>query len=329
MDKKIRYGIIGFGMFAERAILPAIRASVNSELGAIQKRSTDAAREKAAVYGIPQGYGSVRDLVADASVDAVFIVSANIDHAPSAIAAAHAGKHVLVEKPMAMNSAQAERMIDACRANGVKLMVGHMVRFSPLVVRIKELIKTGSVGNVVAIRTEFIYDGRLSHRSWLTDPAVAGGGPVYDVAVHTFDTLRFLLDDEVISAQGHLSPVPSAQTTEETVLASLRFSEGVIASIFCSYKAPVRRSVIEIIGTDATLYAEHFTRSSMTLRLVITRGKGEQPPETVEEEIQVHDLYVDEVTRFSDAILHNHPSPIPGEEGLANQIVLDALMRLS
>lgn len=326
-DGKIRYGIIGFGNFAERAIAPAIKASANSELVAIQKRSLQAAKQKAREYNISLPFGSVEDLASCKDVDAVFIVSANSRHCPETVAAAKAGKHVIVEKPMAVNVAEATRMIGACRKNGVKLMVGHMIRFSPLILRIKEIIRSGAIGRVTFVKTEFIYDGRTSQRQWLLNQKLAGGGPLFDIGVHCLDTLRFILEDEIVSVKSNLEPRPTKTRTESTAHVALRFSKGVLASIYCSYDAPIRRSTIEIIGTEGTLYANHFTRSDMVIPLTISSGKDGLEGETRTEQVTVPNLYVEEVTRFSSSIIHNTKSPIPGEIGLQNQKVLDLALK--
>jgi D-xylose 1-dehydrogenase (NADP+, D-xylono-1,5-lactone-forming) len=325
--KKVRYGIIGYGVFAERTIAPAIQASPNSELVAIQKRSLAAAEEKAQTLNISLAFDSAEALVKHSDVDAVFIVSANSLHGPETLAAARAGKHVLVEKPMAMNVAEAETMIKVCKKNNVKFMVAHMVRLSPLIIRIKELIQSGIIGKITFIKSEFIYDGRLSHRQWLIDPNIAGGGPVYDIGVHCLDTTRFILDDEVISVKSQLDPTPSAVTTESTAQLALKFSRGTTAGIFCSYDAPIRRTFIEVIGEKGLLSAENFSWSNNTLILKVLLGGNDKITESREETFIVPNLYENEVTLFSECILNNTASPIPGEEGLKNQRVLDEAMK--
>jgi len=328
MKKKVRYGIIGFGAFAERTIAPAIQASSNSELAAIQKRSLASAKEKARIFNVPLAFDSAETLVQHPDVDAVFIVSANSLHAPETITAARAGKHILTEKPMAMNVAEAETMIEICKKRRVKLMVGHMVRFSPLVLRMKELVQSGSIGRVTFIKSEFIYDGHLSHRQWLVDRTIAGGGPIFDIGVHCLDTTRFLLNDEVLSVKSQLDPTPSAVATESTAQLALKFSQGTTAGIFCSYDAPIRRTFIEIIGEKGILSAENFSWSGNTLSLKVMLGENDTIYETREETIVVPNLYEKEVTLFSECILNNTASPIPGEEGLKNQRVLDAAMEV-
>ncbi|MEO8167979.1 MAG: Gfo/Idh/MocA family oxidoreductase, partial [bacterium] len=175
--RKIRYGIAGFGRFADKTIAPAIKQSINSELVAVHNRTAAKAKAVAEAHGVPYAFDSVADLVAHPEIDAVFIISSNQLHCPETILAAEAGKHVLVEKPMAMNVAECERMIEVCNQHNVKLMVGHMLRLSPLLKRARNLIKSGELGKIVHARADFIYDGRLSTRAWLTEREKAGGGP--------------------------------------------------------------------------------------------------------------------------------------------------------
>lgn len=324
--RKIRYGIIGFGRFAERAIAPAIQSSTNSELVALQKRSGAAAKEKAAAYGVRLAFQSVDELVAHPDIDAVFIVSANALHCPETLAAAKAGKHVLVEKPMALNCGEAEMMIEACANHGVKLQVGHMVRLSPVVARIREIIASGALGSIAYARAEFMYDGRMSKRGWLLDRAVAGGGPVFDIGVHCLDTLRYVLQDEPVSAKGQLSPEPSATATETTAELALRFSKGTVASVVCSYQSPIRRRAIEIIGTEGIIAAPDFTAVDVTIPLRISLGSNDQIRDSRVENIAVPNLYIEEVSRFSSCILDDREPELSGMNGLINQRIIDSVM---
>jgi 1,5-anhydro-D-fructose reductase (1,5-anhydro-D-mannitol-forming) len=323
-QRKIRYGIIGFGLFAERAIAPAIKASSNSELIALQKRSLSAAQEKASEYSVPLAFDSAEELVAHPDVDAVFVVSANVRHCPETLIAARAKKHVLVEKPMAMNVAEARRMIAACKKNRVKLMIGHMLRLSPLVQRMRDIVRSGLIGEIIGARSEFIYDAQLSQRKWLFDRKLAGGGPVYDIGVHGLDTLRFVLDDEVITTKSVLHPLPTASRTEGSATMSLKFSRGTVASIYCSFMAPIRRTFIEFVGTKGIISAYDFTHNNATVSLQISTGNDET---TKIEQITIPNLYEQEVSVFSDSIINNTEPIVPGSVGLKNQIVLDAAMK--
>ena len=325
-NQKIRYGIIGFGGFAERAIGPALRDSPNAELVAIHKRSLDDARRKAREHSVPLAFDKANDLVKHPDVDAVFIASANAHHCEHTTLAAGAGKHVIVEKPMAIRQDEAERMIEACNGARVRLMVAHMIRFSPLAQRIRERIAAGAIGRVIAARADFAFDASTSPRTWIFDRSLAGGGPVFDIGVHCLDSLRFVLDDEVATVSAELSPLPTATRTEQTAQIALTFSKGTIGSIFCSFVAPIRRSFIRVTGTDGILSAEDFTLGSRTLELTIQERNGGAPGELRTERVEVPNLYVQEIAHFSDSILNGGEHVCPGENGLQNQRVLDAVM---
>jgi len=326
MNAPIRFGIAGFGNFAARAIAPAIREVKGARLVAVQNRSAARARANATAAGVPLGFATVEEMVRHPEVDAIFIVSANAAHCPETIAAAEAGKHVIVEKPMALSVAEAESMITACRRNGVRLMVGHMIRLSPLALRIRDVVKSGILGPVRSARAEFIYDARLSRRSWLYDRRLAGGGPVFDVGVHCIDTLRFVLDDEVVHTAGALDPSPTQEQTEGTAHLALRFSRGAVASVICSYRSPIRRRFLEIIGDEGVLSAADFTAGDITGRLELALGRDEGEIERRSETIAVPNLYAAEISRFCDAILKGIPLELSGENGLANQRILEVAM---
>jgi predicted dehydrogenase len=112
-------------------------------------------------------------------------------------------------------------MVDARKKKWVKLMVGHMVRLSPLTLRIKELIRSGAIGRVTFVKTEYMYDGRTSRRSWLQDMRFAGGGPLFDIGVHCLDTIKSILDADTISVSSLLEPKPTKSRTELTAEVAL------------------------------------------------------------------------------------------------------------
>lgn len=322
----LRIGIIGFGRFAERVILPAIRASGVAVVTALQKRSRDDAYTKAAEQGVPLAFDLVEELVRHPEVDAVFIASANAPHADEAIAAARAGKHVLVEKPMAATVPQAEAMLSACRAAGVQLMVGHMIRFSPVTLRMKEILRSGEIGTPVHLHSEFFYDHRLSHRGWLFNTRVAGGGPIHDIGVHCIDTMRFILEDEITDVRSILQPQPTEERTEESASISFRFKRGTLGSVYCSFVGGYRRSFIEVRGTEGTVSAFDFTRSDWPVYLHRVHADSGEPRQPIVERIEVPNLYAEQTRLFVEAIRSGRPNPVPGEEGLVNQRILARIL---
>ena len=327
MEKKIRYGILGFGAFAEKTIGPAIVASPNSALVALQKRSRIAADEKARMYQVPFAFDSAELLAAHPEVDAVYVASAVVQHKQDVLAAARAGKHVLLEKPMALNAAEAEEMINACRQANVKFMVAHLLRFSPALIRMKGLIASGILGPIAFARAEYMYDARLSQRQWLHTKDTSGGGPTFDIGVHCLDTLRFVLNDAVVSVQSLLAPDPTKTATEKISVQNLKFSKGTLANIYASFTAPIRRAFLEVIGQEGLLSLDNFATSSTSVTLLHTTGSHGSIDKIQKESFAIPSLCEQEVTAFSNCILHDTASPVPGEEGLKNQIILDRVLQ--
>jgi predicted dehydrogenase len=172
---------------------------------AVSRARSDLVEAFAREVGARRWYGEWRALVGDADLHAVYIATPVHVHAEQAIAAAEAGKHVLCEKPMAMTSAECDRMLAACRANGVRLGVAYYRRFYPAVRRVKAIIDAGEIGApAVAQMNAFEYfDPPADHpRAWLLRPSIAGGGPMMDFGCHRIEVLMHLFGCDVRQAAG-------------------------------------------------------------------------------------------------------------------------------
>ncbi|HEU4896235.1 MAG TPA: Gfo/Idh/MocA family oxidoreductase [Actinomycetota bacterium] len=189
----MRIGLVGAGWvmdFHARAALEHPRA----ELVAAANWREPSLRRLAGRHGIPRVTTDWRALAADAEVDAVVIATPNALHAPQAIAFLEAGKHVLVEKPMAPTVAEADAMVAAARGSGAFLMVAHCWRFHPDVQALRARVEAGDLGEIVKTRGYGVH-ARWGPSGWFTDPALAGGGALLDMGVHAIDTARYLLGD--------------------------------------------------------------------------------------------------------------------------------------
>src|SRR6056297_231377 len=144
--KRAKWGIMGTGNIAKKALVPAIRESNVSELYAIASRNIDKAKKFSRAFSVPEAYGSYRDLLKDPEVEFVYLPLPNHLHHKWVIESAKKGKNVLCEKPIAINPAQVEDMMEATEENGVTLMEGFMYRFHPQVLRVKELLDAGAIG---------------------------------------------------------------------------------------------------------------------------------------------------------------------------------------
>ena len=318
----IRYGIAGFGLHAVRRLMPGFVEATNSRVVALSRRDPAKAKASAAEYNIPHAFLTTAELCRCSEVDAVFIASPDAFHLDDVLIAAEYRKHILCEKPLAMNTQQASQMVMAARDAGVLFGVAHCFRFENSVHRIRERVMAGEIGDVIFARSEFSYPGAQHPRTWLTDAALAAGGPVADVGVHCIDTLRFILGDDPLTVQAvaHYDAISGA--VEAAAILNLSFVRGVLATVLVSTRAHYR-TPIEIIGTTGVLRAEDALNVDHPLQLQLLReGKVVDT-----EEIMNDRTYAKQVDAFSAAIEHKAPFPTPGEEGARNQAVLDAAYR--
>ena len=185
---KVRWVLAGIGDIARRRVIAAIEAEKRSVLYGFVTRDPT----KAAAYAGAQAWATIEEAVADPAVDAVYIALPVAMHAEAAIAALRAGKHVLCEKPMALNYAQAQRMVAEGRASGRLLGVSYYRRLYPKLIRAKQLIAEGAIGAPLLAEANCHGWLETAGRDWLRDPALAGGGPLFDTASHRIDAMNFL-----------------------------------------------------------------------------------------------------------------------------------------
>jgi 1,5-anhydro-D-fructose reductase (1,5-anhydro-D-mannitol-forming) len=196
MAHKLGWGLVGASTIAREWMIGAIRAQPANEVVAVMSRDAQRGAAFAAQQGIAKAWTSIDDLLADAAVDAVYISTTNELHAPQAIAAAAVGKHVLCEKPLAMNMAGAQAIVEACRKAGVVLGTNRHLRNAASHQAIRQLVRDGAVGTPLFARV--FHAVRLPEhlQGWRIRKPGAGGGVVLDITVHDVDTLRFILDAE-------------------------------------------------------------------------------------------------------------------------------------
>jgi predicted dehydrogenase len=234
-DKKmLKWGIIGSGSIA-RVFANGLRFSKTGQLEAIASRSEGKADALADLFGVAKRYNSYEDLLADDQIDTVYIATIHPAHLEPVLMAADAGKHVLVEKPIAMNTAEAQTMLDAARKTDVFLMEAFMYRCHPQIAKMVELIQTGAIGDVLVIRSEFGYDSPydVSSRSYSKD---LGGGGIMDVGCYPASMVRLIAG--AAAGKPFLNPVELRATgvvgpsgVDHYTTAALKFENDVLAEI--------------------------------------------------------------------------------------------------
>jgi 1,5-anhydro-D-fructose reductase (1,5-anhydro-D-mannitol-forming) len=317
----VRWGLVGAGDIAEKRVAPALVAANGSELVAVSRRQAELADASAKRFGARRWHADWHDLVRDDEVDAVYVAAPVKLHAPIAIAAAEAGKHVLCEKPMALSIEECDRMIRSAEASGVALGIAYYRHLYPLVQRVKQLLSDGAIGAPVLARLDAFerFDPPPGHpRAWLLDPVVSGGGPMFDFGCHRIEVLLSLFGDapEVRALRGN---VLFDRAVEDTAIAAMRFSDGPLAIVTVSHAAMEPRDTLDVFGSEGSIRIAKLNGSE--LRLL---RRGEQ---TVEQHPAHENVHLPLIQQFVDAVRSGGKPVVGGSAGRAVNRVLEAVYR--
>ena len=253
---KLWWGLIGCGDIAQKRVAPALRDAPLCEFVAIARNQAHLAESFAREFGARKWYSDWRDLVRDSEIDSVYIATPVHLHAEQTIAAAEAGKHVLCEKPMALNSGQCDRMIDACRVNQVKLGIAYYRHFYPAITCIKRVIESGEIGKPVLVQInafEWFNPGADHPRSWLLSEQLAGGGPMFDFGCHRIEVLLHLLGPPT-AVQGLTANASFVREVEDTAAALFRFGSGACGMLTVSHAAREPQDSLNIFASEGSIH---------------------------------------------------------------------------
>jgi predicted dehydrogenase len=319
----VRFGIVGFGLHAVRRLMPGFALAKNCQVTALSRRNQTAAQEAARRYAIGQVFASTADLCRSPEVDAVLVTTPNSAHLDDVLASLAAGKPVLCEKPMGMSARECRRMVEAARQSNVLLGVAHVFRFEESVGRLRERVATGEIGTPAFARSEFSFMAGPDHgRTWIYDPSIAGGGPIADIGVHSIDSLRYILQDEVVRVSARAISHRQVPEIEVAAALTLEFSRGTLGTVLCSFIADYR-TPLELIGDSGTLCADDCLNVEKPVVLELRRGGATVETETVSNRL----AYALQADAFAAAVEGQAEFPVPGEEGWQNQEILDAAYR--
>jgi predicted dehydrogenase len=319
----LRWGILSTASIATEKAIPGMLRAARCEVVAIGSRDEARAAAVAERHGIPRVHGSYETLLADPDVDAVYIPLPNHLHAEWTIAAARAGKHVLCEKPLALNPADAERMIEVCRAEGVALMEAFMYRLHPSWVAVRELVASGRIGRLVAVNSWFSYFN--DDPANIRNIAAYGGGALLDIGCYSVNLSRMLFGSEPRRVEASIVRDPVSGVD---VLASglLEFADGV-ATFTCSTRAEPDQQV-HVYGTAGRISVgiPFNIPPDRPTQVHVTAG-GDPPvaPATETLTFEAADQYGVQAERFAAAILDGGPLPTPPEDAVANLRVIERL----
>jgi predicted dehydrogenase len=313
----VTWGVVGAGAIVRRAILPALTRAANARVLAVASADAQRAAALAADYGVPHGYGSYAALLDDPNVQCVYIGLPNALHREWTVRAAAAGKHVLCEKPLGLDAAEAEAMVAACEQAGVKLMEALMYRFHPRTARLGALLAADAFGVVRSVQTAFTFPLRDMANYRLRPEE--GGGALLDVGGYGVSAVLAIIDEEPerVSAAAHYG----ATGVDLTLTGLLAFAGGAAATVTVSFEAAELQH-ITVLGSEAVV----------DVPLAFTAGHGDAAPILLQRGREIEEIicesadpYQKMVEAFGTAVLAGAAIPYPLTSTLATLRTLDAL----
>ncbi len=321
---KVRWGILGAARIAINRVIPAMQQSEFCEIVAIAARDLDRARDAARQFRIPKAYGSYGELLADPEIDAVYNPLPNHLHVPLSIRAAERGKHVLCEKPIGLNTADALALLAARDRTGVVIGEAFMIQVHPQWVRTRELVRSGRIGVLRHAMGSFGY--------YKDDPANIryirefGGGGLLDIGCYPIKTSRMIFGEEPARVAATLERDP-ASGVDTLASAILEFPSG--HAIFTCGTRVVGNQSMQFFGTAGRIEFEvpYNARPGGTSRIRIDDGRDPYGSGLTVEEFPPCDQYTLQGDAFSRAVRDGSPPPVPLEDSVKNMAVIDAVFR--
>jgi len=316
--RKLRWGVMSTAQIGINTVIPALRGCSNAEVVAIASRELGKARAAANKLRIARGYGSYEELLADPEIEAIYNPLPNHLHVPWSIRALEAGKHVLCEKPIAMNAGEATNLLEAARRYpALKVMEAFMYRFHPQWTTIAGLVGRGGIGKIKTVHSIFTYHNVNSDD--VRNIAEMGGGGMLDIGCYCISASRLLFGAEPRRVFGIVEFDPKFRT-DRMASGILDFGEGTATFTCGTQLAPDQH--LDVFGNEGRVEIEKpFTpSSSRPPRLRLQRDGERQDLKTVK-----RNQYTVMAERFSQAALDGTPAPTPLEDALANMRVIDAV----
>ncbi len=321
--KKINWGIIGCGDVAEIKSGPAFNKVNNSALVAVMRRDASKAADYAARHQVPAWYNDADKLIHDPAVNAIYIATPPSSHKQYTIAALNAGKPVYVEKPMAMNVAEAAEMTDVAKQKNVKLSVAHYRREQPKFKKIKQLLENKAIGDVRFCQLEFLRPQlsaaamKVESTAWRVDPAVSGGGLFHDIAPHQLDLLYHFFG-EMKNVSGMALNQAASYNAADLVTGNILFNSGVVFNGLWSFAAAPGQGAdcCKIVGSDGKICFSVFDDQTFSVTIHDKREVYSfEPLQHVQQPM---------IQKVVEYFREESANPCPGEEAIKVMNIIDA-----
>ncbi len=319
-NKKLGVALVGLGTYSTYELAPSLQETTHCYLAGIVTGTLEKAERWATKYELPQthiyNYENFDTIVDNPDIDIVYVVLPNAMHADFCIRAAKAGKHVICEKPMAINVAECQAIIDACEAAKVKLSVGYRLHSEPYTQEVKRFVKEKTFGDIQYVSAEAAYFSNTHPQQWRLNKALSGGGALMNMGVYAIQSVIYSSGKNPISvaAQEFSTRPEYFKDTDETITAQFEFPGGTIGNIMTSHNTNVNR--LYASGTKgwfelnpANNYGPLSGRTS--------KGEEIKFPHKRQQALQMDD--------FSKHILFDEPNKVPGAMGLRDMVIVEAI----
>jgi predicted dehydrogenase len=307
--KQLTWGLIGCGDISRKRIAPALRDLAECDFVAVNRGRAELAESFAREFGARKWYTTLEELLLDDEIAAVYIATPVHLHAAQTMAAAEVGKHVLCEKPMAMNAGECDRMIAACRANNVKLGIAYYRHFYPVIERVKAVIESDEIGTPVLAQINAFewFDPPADHpRYWLLKKEQSGGGPMFDFGCHRIEVLAHILG-AITEVRAMRANVLFKRQVEDTATACFRFQRGACGVLAVTHAARETQDTLDVFGSRGSIHVPVMNEGGM--RIVTSEGERSEshPPAA--------NFHAPLIADFTKAVLEDRHPAVPGETG--------------
>lgn len=333
--KKVRFGIIGAGGIADRRVLPAMLNAKNAEITAVMEINAEHAEKLRAKYNAKYAYTNEEDLLKNPEIDAVYIASPVVFHARQAKLSADYGKHILLEKPIAMTTAEGDEVLSYCESKGVKVAAGFMMRFGAHIMNMKNAVQQGKIGKVVSGYSQFTLWLPKEDGNWRQVKAKAGGGALMDMGVHCIDLMEYILGARVKQVAAFNDSVVFDYDVEDSSMVMLRMDNGAQCVVQTNFNIPDQAAKwrMEFFGTKGRLMGSNVigqndggTLTAIFMDNVSGYDARQDHVDYDGEQIKgdFGNMYTREVESFADSILKDKPLVVPASDALHVQKVIAA-----
>ena len=310
----IRWGVLGCGDIVQKRVAGAMQLDSRSQLVAACRRTSKKLKEFCDRFDVPHAFNNSADLIESNEIDAVYVATPVFLHRQNVLDAAAAGKHVLVEKPMALDTIECDEMVSACDAAGVTLSVAYYRRFYPIVRRMKELIASGEIGKPVSVAATAGNPTQFEKDNWRVVRSKGGGGPLMDIGSHRIDLFLDLFGP-VDHVKSCVESITSDYESEDSAAVVMRFGAGNIGILETYFGASDVSDRFHITCTNGSVFTDPLNGGELLILHNSSVKLEKHPP---------HDnLHAPLIADFTDAIANGRRPTVTGEQGAEVNRVID------